>query len=101
MLREFIRCASTADRVKMLENTVLDDWTGEELDTILEIMGAKEECSHMSKEDKVAAIAKKLSSSKEVEHNVGMDLDFDKVDALEGTDDDTKEVMERLYKMFD
>lgn len=101
MLREFIKCASTADRVKMLENTVLSDWTDEELDTILHIMGAKEECAGLSKEDKVAAIARKLSTSKEIEKKVTMA--FEQIDAMEddAAEIEAKECLERLYKMFD
>ena len=39
MIREFIKCANRLERIQFLKNTRLEDWSSEELDQVLDIIG--------------------------------------------------------------
>lgn len=39
MIREFIKCANRLERIQFLKNTHLEDWSSEELDQVLDIIG--------------------------------------------------------------
>ena len=44
MIRKFIQCKNTKERLSMMEATQIQDWTEGELDTVMEISGIKDVC---------------------------------------------------------
>ncbi|MBO5198167.1 MAG: hypothetical protein J6B85_06565 [Lachnospiraceae bacterium] len=56
MLREFIKCNSTAERIQMIQNSVPADWSESELETVAEIVGASEAVKGMSIENALEAV---------------------------------------------
>lgn len=61
MIRRFIQCKNTKERMEMLVNTGIADWTEGELNTIMEIFGMKVP-EGASKEDKWELIILSLTS---------------------------------------
>lgn len=61
MIRKFVQCKNTRERLEMLKNTDIADWGEEELSTILEIFGMKVP-EGASKEDKWELIMLSLAS---------------------------------------
>jgi len=41
MIRKFIQCKNTKERMEMLAGTGMDDWTDGELNTVMDIFGMK------------------------------------------------------------
>ena len=60
MIREFLSCAGTRERVEFLVGTTISDWKQEELITIMNIMGIQDN-TEMSAEQRVAAIEQHLA----------------------------------------
>ncbi len=61
MIRKFIQCKNTKERLEMLVNTGMDDWTEGELKTVMEIFGMKVP-EGASKKDKWELIILSLTS---------------------------------------
>ena len=61
MIRRFIQCKNTKERLAMIESTQIQDWTEGELDTVMEISGIKMSAG-ASKEDKWQMILLALSN---------------------------------------
>lgn len=61
MIRKFIQCKNTKERLEMLANTGIADWAEGELNTVMEIFGMKVP-EGASKEDKWELIMLSLTS---------------------------------------
>ncbi|MFQ9511006.1 MAG: hypothetical protein ACLRZ7_08890 [Lachnospiraceae bacterium] len=64
MLRKFVKCVNTEDRLAMLERTSVKDWTSKELDSVLDIIGFGEISKDISDEDKFQTIWSNLATRK-------------------------------------
>lgn len=62
MLREFVKCANTNARLAMLEGTSVKDWTSEELNSVLDIIGFGDISKEISDEDKFQTIWSNLAT---------------------------------------
>ena len=61
MIRRFIQCKNTRERLELMASTQMQDWTEGELDTVMEIAGLKMSAG-ASKEDKWQMILLALSN---------------------------------------
>lgn len=61
MIRRFIQCKNTKERMEMLVSTGISDWTDGELNTVMEIFGMKAQAD-ATKEDKWELIMMSLQS---------------------------------------
>lgn len=61
MIRRFIQCKNTRERLELIASTQMQDWTEGELDTVMEISGLKLSAG-ASKEDKWQMILLALSN---------------------------------------
>ena len=96
MIRKFIQCKNTKERLAMIESTKMEDWTEGELDTVMEISGLKLS-SGASKEDKwqmlLLALSKKdvttereIASETKVFRDVNEEADEDAEEAEKVSD---------------
>lgn len=80
MIRKFLQCSTTRERINLLCSTVLKDWSDQDLDYVLDALdlGRKENETQI---DKVARIEKYLADYKhEVEQKNALDCkDMDSV----------------------
>ena len=60
MLREFINCKTTEERIKYIMNSKAEDWTEAELSSVMEIVGVKGDYSNASISDKLSVIVTTL-----------------------------------------
>ena len=75
MIKKFLQCATIRERIDMLSNTVLGDWSDQDLNIILSSLGFETE-SYAAKDDKISAIEKYLADYKrEVERENTMNCE--------------------------
>lgn len=75
MIRKFLQCTTIRERIEMLTNTVLQDWSDQDLGIILSAFNLNPE-DYAGKEDKIAAIEKYLADYKHsVEQKDTMDCE--------------------------
>lgn len=72
MIKKFLACNTVRERLDLLSNTVMDNWTDQDLGIILSAFNMDSE-DYSSKEDKITAIEKYLADYKhEVENEATM-----------------------------
>lgn len=73
MIREFLKCCNTTERVKFLTDSTISDWSENDLDTVLNTMGIPS-VGLADKAAKLTAIGKHLAAFRhEVEEKSEMD----------------------------
>lgn len=60
MLREFVNCRTTEERINYITNSKAEDWTEAELNSVMEIVGVKGDYSNASISDKLSVIVTTL-----------------------------------------
>lgn len=60
MLREFINCRTTEERINYITNSKAEDWTEAELKSVMEIVGVKGDYSNAGISDKLSVIVTTL-----------------------------------------
>lgn len=63
MIKKFLQCTTIRERIDMLSNTVLGDWSDQDLNIILSALGFEAD-SYAAKGDKISAIEKYLADYK-------------------------------------
>lgn len=84
MIKKFLACNTVRERLDLLSNTVMGNWTDQDLGIILNAFNMNAE-DYASKEDKITAIEKYLADYKhEVENESVMNCgDIDSIPARE------------------
>lgn len=73
MIKKFLACNTVRERLDLLSNTVMDNWSNQDLGIILSAFNMKPE-DYVSKAEKIAAIEKYLADYKhQVENEATMD----------------------------
>lgn len=73
MIKKFLQCSTTRERIELLSSTVLKDWSEQDLAYVLEALGLEKK-ENESTIDKVARIEKYLADYKhDVEQMASMD----------------------------
>lgn len=62
MLRGFIKCITSKERIAYIMDNRLGDWSDSELESVMEIVGVEGDYSKASKEDKIKAIVETLKA---------------------------------------
>lgn len=65
MLRGFIKCVTSKERIAYIMDNRFGDWSDSELESVMEIVGVEGDYSKASKEDKIKAIVETLKASKQ------------------------------------
>lgn len=60
MLREFINCRTTEERINYITNSKAEDWTEAEINSVMEIVGVKGDYSNAGIRDKLSVIVTTL-----------------------------------------
>lgn len=73
MIKKFLACTTVRERLDLLSNTVMDNWSDQDLGIILSAFNMKPE-GYASKAEKITAIEKYLADYKhKVENEANMD----------------------------
>ena len=85
MIKKFLECTTIRERIDMLSNTVIDDWTEQDLNIILSALGLETD-SIAAWADKISAIEKYLADYK---HKVEMEstMNCGKIDSTPARDE--------------
>lgn len=62
MLRGFVKCVTSKERIAYILDNRFGDWSGSELESVMEIVGVEGDYSKASKEDKIKAIVETLKA---------------------------------------
>lgn len=62
MLRGFIKCITSKERIAYIMDNRFGDWSDSELESVMEIVGVEGDYSKASKEDKIKAIVETLKA---------------------------------------
>ena len=62
MLRGFVKCVTSKERIAYILDNRFGDWSGSELESVMEIVGVEDDYSKASKEDKIKAIVETLKA---------------------------------------
>lgn len=75
MIKKFLQCSTTRERIELLSSTVLKDWSDQDLDYVIEALGLEKK-ENEATIDKVTRIEKYLADYKhDVEQRSDMDCE--------------------------
>ncbi len=65
MLRGFVKCISRKERIAYMMDNRFGNWSDSELESVMKIVGVKDDYSNASKEEKIKAIVATLKMAKD------------------------------------